>query len=88
MRTNHRILASRVRAIRLEQFGADGVAIVALFMGIPVRTWDHYESGVAMPGYVLLKFIELTGAAPHWLFEGEGERYIARPERSDLRATQ
>ena len=80
-------LATRVREIRMERFGADGVAILARLLKIPVRTWEHYESGITIPAGILLKFIELTGAEPHWLLLGEGERYHARHVKSDLRAT-
>ena len=80
-------LASRVREIRVEKFGDDGVTAMAGFMEIPARTWKHYESGVTIPACILLKFIEVTGVAPHWLSTGEGERYLARTVKSDLRAS-
>ncbi len=57
-------------------------------MNIPARTWEHYEDGVTIPACVLLKFIGLTGVEPHWLLTGEGERYLTRSVRSDLRASQ
>jgi hypothetical protein len=76
-----------VREIRLERFGADGIAALANSMEIPGRTWEHYEGGVTIPACVLLKFIELTGVTPHWLLKGEGERYLARPRKSDRRAS-
>lgn len=88
MQGNRDSLASRVREIRSEKFGVHGVAVLALSLDIPPRTWDHYESGVMIPACVLLKFIAVTGAAPHWLLTGEGERYLARPAKSDLRASQ
>ncbi len=88
MMGNHAILGLRVREIRAEKFGANGVTILARFLDIPERTWEYYESGVTIPGCVLVKFIGLTGVEPHWLLTGEGERYSARPTESDLRASQ
>ncbi len=87
MSESHVGLASRVREIRVERFGHDGVAAMAGFMEIPERTWKHYEGGVAIPAFILLKFIELTGVAPHWLSTGEGERYLARTMKSDRSAS-
>ena len=80
-------LAARVAAIRREMFG-DDVEALARVIGIPARTWENYERGVTIPARVLLLFIEHTGADPHWLLTGEGERYRARRTgngRSDLR---
>jgi hypothetical protein len=72
-------LASRVREIRVETFGDDGIATLSQVMNIPVRTWEHFENGVTIPASILLHFIEITGVEPHWLLTGEGERYRARP---------
>ena len=69
------ILGHRVGAIRLELFGQDGCPALAATLGLPARTWANYEDGVTMPAWVLLKFIEVTGASPHWLRSGEGTRY-------------
>ena len=52
--------------------GTGGIAILAQFLGIPRRTWDHYEKGVIIPACILLEFIELTGVDPRWLLRGEG----------------
>ena len=51
--------------------------LMAEALGIPARTWAHYESGVTIPGLVLLRFIDATGAEPYWLLTGEGERGLA-----------
>jgi hypothetical protein len=72
-------LASRVREIRREVFGEDGVPQLSEQLGFPARTWENCEAGVIIPGEVILRFIELTGADPHWLLTGEGERYRVRP---------
>jgi hypothetical protein len=71
-------LSHRVREIREERFGVHGVPLLAEAMGIPVRTWANYESGVVIPALVILRFIELTGANPRWLLIGVGERYTRR----------
>jgi hypothetical protein len=88
MQGNNALLGSRVREIRLEKFGVDGVANVAQAMNLPVRTWEHFESGVTIPGWTPLEFIELTGALPHWLLTGEGERYRVPPVKSGRRASR
>jgi hypothetical protein len=67
------VLAGRLRYLRLEMYGRDGGAELADALGLPPRTWTNYESGVVIPGVVLLQFIEVTGADPHWLLTGEGQ---------------
>jgi hypothetical protein len=49
MQGNNDLLASRVREIRAEKFGAEGVAEVSQAMNIPVRTWEHFEMGGRPP---------------------------------------
>ena len=88
MQTHRDILATRIREIRSQKFGANGVAILAGYLEIPERTWDHYGTGVMIPGCVLLKLIELTGVEPHWLLTGVGERYSTRSSKSAQRASQ
>jgi hypothetical protein len=68
-------LAFRVQQIRREIFGEEGIPSLAEVMGLPSRTWENYEAGVTIPATVLLGFIEITGADPHWLLTGMGERY-------------
>ena len=70
-------LACRLREVRLELYGEHGGPLLAEVLELPARTWAHYESGVTIPGLVLLRFIEATGVAPHWLLTGEGERDLA-----------
>jgi hypothetical protein len=78
-------LADRVRKIRNEAFGRDGVAPLAQVIGIPPRTWENYERGVTIPARVMLQFIEITCVEPHWLLTGEGERYRDYPANSARR---
>ena len=73
-------LGRRVREIREELHGEDGVQFVAAELGLPIRTWLNYEAGVSVPGTVMLRFLELTGASPHWLLTGQGEKLRARPQ--------
>jgi transcriptional regulator with XRE-family HTH domain len=68
-------LAQRVRAIRMERYGEYGAFLLADALGLSQRTWSNYESGVTIPGATILRFIEVTGADPHWLLTGEGNRY-------------
>lgn len=69
-------LSRRVRLIREERYGAAGHLAIADELGLPEQTWRCYESGVAIPAHVILQFIEVTDAHPHWLLTGEGERYL------------
>jgi hypothetical protein len=76
---DHRVamsaLSHRVREIRLERYGENGGPMLAEALKLPFRTWLNYEAGVTIPGLVILRFIELTGACPRWLLTGEGPRY-------------
>jgi hypothetical protein len=68
-------LADRMRAVREELFGEQGVPILAEALQLSSRTVRNYESGSAIPPRVLLHFLEITGADPHWLRTGAGPRY-------------
>jgi hypothetical protein len=83
-------LAARLGKVRRESFGDgdDGLAALARALGLPARTWENYERGVTIPGWVLLLFLEQTGAAPHWLLTGEGDRYLVRPVADDRFASR
>jgi hypothetical protein len=72
-------LARRIQQIRRETYGEDGIPRLAELMQLPIQTWEHYEAGVTIPATVLLGFIELSGADPHWLLTGMGARYEVRP---------
>ncbi len=50
-------------------------------IGLPSRTWCNYESGVTIPGEVLLRFLAITDTEPLWLLDGEGPRY-RRPQHA------
>jgi hypothetical protein len=71
-------LSERLREIRVEVFGERGGSEMARRLGIPVRTWYNYESGVTVPAEVLLRFLELTGVEPAWLLHGTGPRFRPR----------
>jgi hypothetical protein len=68
-------LARRVRQLREELYRDDG-EVLAEDLRLPLRTWQNYEAGCTIPATVLLEFIEMTGAHPHWLLTGEGDRYL------------
>jgi hypothetical protein len=72
-------LASRLREVRQQLYGGSGGPALAEALGLPAATWANYEGGVIIPAAVILGFIELTRADPHWLLTGEGERFMARP---------
>jgi transcriptional regulator with XRE-family HTH domain len=68
-------LAERLREIRTELFGERGGSEMARRLGVPIRTWYNYESGVTVPAEVLLRFLELTSVEPLWLLHGRGEKF-------------
>ena len=68
-------IAGRLRSIREEIYGKEGLPEVAERLGLPPRTWHNYESGVSIPGEVLLRYLILTGAEPLWMFTGHGDRF-------------
>lgn len=68
-------LAPRIRQIREELYGAHGGPLLAKALRIPFRSWIHYETGGTIPALVILRFIEVTQADPHWLLTGEGSRF-------------
>jgi hypothetical protein len=68
-------LAGRLREIRVDLWGEAGAQALADSVGVPLRTWVGYESGVTIPGLTLLRFIEATGAVPRWLLTGEGPKF-------------
>jgi hypothetical protein len=70
-------IAGRLRLIRLEIFGKHGGPGLADQLQLPFRTWLNYETGVTIPGEVLLEFLEITGTEPLWLLRGEGRRFRA-----------
>ena len=69
------LLAERLRTVRAELFGERGGPELARRVGIPIRTWYNYESGVTVPSEVLLRFIELTAVEPVWLLHGTGSKF-------------
>lgn len=77
-------IAGRLRLVREELYGEGGLPALAGRLGIPEKTLRNYESGVMIPGPVLLVFLHATGVNPDWMLTGEGPRYLARPDdRSD-----
>jgi hypothetical protein len=71
-------LAARLREIRTDLYGDHGGPMLAEELGIPFRSWAGYESGASMPGPVMLRFLQRTGANPHWLLTGAGPRYAPK----------
>ncbi|MEO6809066.1 MAG: hypothetical protein ABI353_08125 [Isosphaeraceae bacterium] len=74
-------LAQRVQMIREDLFGEHGGPMLAEALRLPFRTWYNYESGCTIPAQIILRFIELTEADPHWLLTGGGDRYQPRSSR-------
>lgn len=68
-------LAERLKSLRSELYGERGGPELARQLGLPVRTWYNYESGVTVPAEVILKIIELTSVEPIWLLHGGGEKF-------------
>ena len=79
MQTDRQVaLARRVREIRRALVGEDGGPLLAEALDLSARTWRNYEAGVTIPATVILWFIEISGASPHWLLTGEGEPFVER----------
>jgi hypothetical protein len=74
-------LAERLRLLRAELYGDRGGPELSRRLGLPIRTWYNYESGVTVPAEVVLKIIELTSVEPIWLLHGQGPKF--RAGRSD-----
>ena len=68
-------IAERLREVRSEWDGEYGAQFFADALGIPLRTWMNYESGVTVPGEVILKLLVTTRISPHWLLSGEGAKF-------------
>lgn len=68
-------LAGRLKSVREELYGEHGGPELARLLEIPARDLYNYETGVTIPGEVLLRIIELTGVRPAWLLRGEEPRY-------------
>jgi len=68
-------LAQRLTALRSELYGDRGGPELARQLGLPVRTWYNYESGVTVPAEVVLRIIELTAVEPMWLLHGKGPKF-------------
>ena len=77
-------LGERLRQVRMELFGEHGGPELARLLGIPPRTWSHSESGVTIPGEVLLDLLDLTCVEPRWLLRGEGAMFRSPPEDEAL----
>lgn len=68
-------LALRVAEVRRELYGEHGGPLLAEDLRLPFRTWANFEAGCTIPAQVILRFIEVTRADPHWLLTGAGPRY-------------
>lgn len=75
-------LAGRMRYIREELYGSHGAPLLASALEIPQRRWFEFEAGLEIPAELLLRFIEVTEADPHWLLTGEGDCF--RGSRSGI----
>lgn len=77
-------LARRLREVREVLYGADGIPALSLTLGLPPRTWSNFERGIMAPADVILRFLQVTDASPHWLLSGEGDRFLSRSDASPM----
>jgi hypothetical protein len=70
-------LADRMREIRLDLYGEDGLESLTRALEVPAQTWRNYERGITMPAHLMLEFLVLTGVDPNWLLTGNGDRLNA-----------
>src|SRR3954469_8933544 len=68
-------LAERLCLLRSELYGERGGPELARRLGLPIRTWNKYESGATGPAEVVLRIIELPPAEPMWLLHGQGPKF-------------
>lgn len=71
-------IARRIKEIREDLYGENGGPLLAQALEIPFRTLHNYEMGCTIPAQTILRLIEVTGAHPHWLLTGTGERFLDR----------
>ena len=71
-------LGKRLRVIRQEVYGQHGVPMLADVLGLNSRDWLEAETQGNLAADVLLRFMVLTGAHPHWLLTGLGPVYQKR----------
>ncbi len=71
-------LSERLRELRTEFYGDRGGPDLARVLGIPVRTWYNYETGVTVPAEIILRIVELTAVEPVWLLRGEGPKFRSK----------
>ena len=62
--------------MRRDLYGEHGIDVLAKELRLPAHAWVEYERGEPIPGRIFLRFVDATGANPHWLFLGQGERYV------------
>jgi transcriptional regulator with XRE-family HTH domain len=67
--------ADRLREVRTDLVGKRGSQELADKLGIPVRTWANYESGIVVPAEIVLRLQVLSSVSARWLLTGEGEKY-------------
>src|ERR1700733_622674 len=80
-------LAERLRMLRAELYGDRGGPELSRRLGLPIRTWYNYESGVTVPAEVVLRIIELTSVEPIWLLHGQGPKFRStRPDHPEALA--
>jgi hypothetical protein len=72
---NNQNLAAKVREIRDDMYREHGAQFMADALGIALRTWMNYESGVVMPAKIVLKLIVAANVNPGWLLSGRGQKY-------------
>jgi len=75
-------LSERLRELRTEFYGERGGPDLARALGIPVRTWYNYETGVTVPAEIILRIVELTSIEPVWLLRGEGPKFRVKAVES------
>lgn len=73
-------IGRRLAVLREQRHGPRGRSAMAEDLDVTAKNWWNWERGRAMPGEVLLRLLELTGAEPLWVLHGGGPRYRgARP---------
>jgi hypothetical protein len=74
-KAKHSGVGARLREIRCDWNGDDGAQFFADSLGIPMGTWLNYESGITVPGEIILNLLVTTRVTSQWLLSEQGAKY-------------
>jgi transcriptional regulator with XRE-family HTH domain len=78
-----RTFGNRLRMVREDLYGKQGSRSLANALKIPHQTWSNYESGIAVPGDIVLQLQVLYSVNARWLLTGEGDKFDRSRRQSE-----